>query len=346
MARFVSLVVVAMFTLLTACESSFNFSTASLSEPAMSEHIDAKTKEPLSPADTFPSTVKTLYATIKLSHAPDDTAVKAVLYTVHQDNRTEIAQDTVKAGGTDYVAFSLNPPANGWPIGTYQVDYLLDNQVKESLRFVIKAQPVAGNQAPASPAASAPVPVAPAPAAPVPSAQAPTAPVPALPAPPPAQRTFRVFKDAQFGFSFELPDTWNSRVVGERSDYLFTGPEQSDDGEIAIIVQMIDTRKDAKSTLQGEMHSQLNRFSGLSGASILKKSEIQLSGITAPYFLATYPAADSRKQTVTFGHAQLGVQNGPIILLISYAAPRAIYQREVGVFQHMMDTTVLTAPRP
>lgn len=309
-----------LFILLFGCESSIDTNAMTLSEPAMSEQVDSKTMAPIAPVDIFLPTVSTLNATVKLSDAPSDTTVTARFYFGEQDKK-EIAQDAITTNGTGYLSFSLNPPESGWPLGTYQVEFYLGEDMKESLTFFIKNQlPVAVEST--SPEGSA--------------------------SPPTVKKDlkYKVFKDEQFGFSLELPSSWNFRVIGKNNDYLFRGPQESEEGEIVVIVQMIDTRQPPQSTLIDEMLNQFNMITQGDGAKIVKKSDIRIAGITAPYFLATYPADNHQDETVTWGHTQLGLQNGPIVLLISYAAPREIYQRNVDIFQHMMDTIQLSPPTP
>jgi len=47
---------------------------------------------------------------------------------------------------------------------------------------------------------------------------------------------------------------------------------------------------------------------------------------------------------VTFGHTQLGIDHPPYLLLISYSAPREIYQLNVTTFQHMVESLKLSPP--
>ena len=88
----------------------------------------------------------------------------------------------------------------------------------------------------------------------------------------------------------------------------------------------------------------LNQFSQMPGAKVPTKSEIQAAGQTAPFFLVTYPAENTRKQKVSFGHTQLGLEHLPYLILVSYSAPRDIYQQNVSTFQHMMDSLKLAPP--
>ncbi len=298
--------------LVIGCDSSGSNEPTSLNSPAMSEKVDPVSMAPVDPTDTFRVTAGTLQATIKLSNAPADTTVSALFYYGENEKR-EIARDAIVTNGSGYLSFSLNPPESGWPLGRYQVEFYLGKELKETLSFYIKDTLPGTAKPPAIPAVQ-------------------------------DSPGYRMFEDKQFGFRFELPDTWNFKVIGKNSDYLFQGPQEVDEGKIVVIVQMIDTRLPPKSTLDDEMENQINMISQRDGAQIVKKSVFQVAGKSAPFFLATYPANNRQDERVAWGHTQLGLQNGPIILLISYAAPRDVYQSKVDLFQHMMDSFRLSPP--
>ncbi|HSO10154.1 MAG TPA: hypothetical protein VLR45_09205 [Desulfoprunum sp.] len=363
--RCLILVAAVVSLVLAGCEASFQLTTAGLSEPAISTAVDLNTKAPLEVATIFPADTKTLYATVKVKNAPADTAVKAVFYYL-EGSRQQIAEDTVKAqGGSRYLGYAFNPPESGWPVGRYEVEFVLNGEVKEKAGFSIvpaadmpatKGFPTASGQQ--SPSDQAGPPVSPpqsesAPPAAQPEAEAPAAP-PSVsaasqqggqaPAPSEPRQAYKTFQDKQFGFSFELPETWTFQTVGVNSDYLFSGQPGTPESEISVIVQVVDTNKGVVGNLKDQMLALLNQLSQMPGAKIESKSQIQAAGQAAPFFLVTYPAEDSKKQQVTFGHTQLGIDHPPYLLLISYSAPRQIYQQNVTIFQHMVDSLKLMAP--
>ncbi len=349
--------------LLTGCESSFNLSTAPLSDPAMSTAVDLQTRAPLEKATIFPADVKTLYATVGLKGVPADTSVEAV-FSYLEGQRLQVARETGTAAGGRYLSFSFNPPAGGWPVGRYEVEFFLKGEAKEKIGFSIvpatdgqvsQGFPASRDQQTAAPASPQPDPAPTAPAVTSPSDTGAVAEPPVTSPPPPAQGeqppvslqpgvTYKKFQDKQFGFSFELPENWTFQIIGENSDYLFSGPANSPESEISVIVQVIDSRKGVVNNLKDQMLSLLNQFSQMAGARIETKSEIQTAGQTAPFFLATYPADNIQKQKVTFGHTQLGLDHPPYLILVRYLAPREIYQQNVSTFQHMMDSMKLTPP--
>lgn len=366
--RLFALLLAVMSLALAGCESPLPLTTAGLSDPAISTAVDLNTKAPLEKATIFPADVKTLYATVRVKNVPADSGVKAVFYYL-EGSRQQIAENTAKAEGSDYLSYAFNPPESGWPVGRYEVEFVLSDEVKEKTGFSIvpaadmpatKGFPTApGQQSPPDQAAPpAPLqnqiealPPAAQPEGDVPAAPAAPTPAPATPqqggqatAPSPPGLTYKTFRDKQFGFSFELPETWSFQTVGVNSDYLFSGQPGTPEAEISVIVQVVDTEKRAVGSLKDQMLTLLNQYSQMGGARIESKSQIQVAGQVAPFFLVTYTAEDSKRQQVTFGHTQLGIDHPPYLLLISYSAPRQIYQQNVAIFQHMVDSLKLMAP--
>lgn len=346
--RFLLFSLAALSLMLTGCESSLNLGKTDLSEPAMSTAVDNDTGKPLDKATLFPADVKTLYATVRIKSAPADTAVKAIFYYL-EGTRQQIAEDAVSAEGGEYLSFSMNPPATGWPVGRYEVEFLLNDEVKEKIAFsLVPAAGVPVSQGfPTTEKTQAAPPQDPNQAGIPPSQNVPQTSPPQSPQTPTSQQSgvsYKTFRDKQFGFSFELPESWSFQIIGANSDYLFSGPVGTPETEISVIVQIVDTQKGIVTSLKDQMLSLLNQFSGMAGAKIVSKSEIQVAGQTAPFFLVTYPAENTQKQKMTFGHTQLGLDHPPYLLLISYSAPRDIYQQSVSTFQHMMDTLKLSPP--
>ncbi len=298
----------------------FSRDKAKLSEPAMTDRVDPETQAPLAIGSRFSPDTGSLYATIKVSDAPEETEVKAVFFLVG-DGEQQIAEDAIVTNGTGYMGFSLNPPPSGWPKSRYKVQFFLNGKQKEELFFTIEDLPGKIE----TPFAAAGVQKEPAPD------QA-------------ADSPYKTFKDPKFGFSFELPQSWQFQVTSDSGDYVFAGPEGTEEAEITIIVQIIDPRKGEMADLKTQMIDLLNQIEQVPQAEIVKKDQVTISGNAAPFFLATYPAKNSKTETVEFGHTQLGVEHAPYLLIISYAAPRDIYQQKIDLFQHLIDTTELFQP--
>ena len=292
----------------------FSRNKAKLSEPAMTDRVDEKTQAPIVVSDRFPPNTGTLYATIKVSDAPKKTEIKALFFMLG-DSERQIAEDSMVTRGTGYVSFSLDGPPSGWPVNRYKVQFLLNGEVTEELFFTITGEdnPARADQKTEQ------------------TSEARAA-------------DFKTFKDPNIGFSFELPQGWQFYVEPSTGNYVFSGPEDTPESEITIVVQILDSRKGGKTDLKTEMLNQVEQFQAIKGSELVKKDQIEVSGTVAPFFLVTYPAKNKLKQTVEFGHTQLGLGNDPYLLLVSYSAPRQIYQEKVGIFQHMVDSAQLFEP--
>ncbi len=284
---------------------------AKLSEPAMSDSIDQKTQAPLEVSSNFAADTGTLFATVKLSDAPRKTEVRVLFFLVGESEQ-QIAEDAIVTNGTGYLSFELNPPASGWPISGYKVVFFLNGQETEHLVFTVD------NLAIQSADKKSPV-----------NGE---------------DLAYKTFRDSKFGFSFELPKTWEFQVAAGSGDYVFSGPEETNASEITIIVQIIDSRMGEMSDLKAQMLDLVGQISQAPQAEIVKKNQTEVAGQVAPFFIATYQAVNKMKQTVEFGHTQLGLLHEPYFLLVSYAAPRKIYQEQIDIFQHMADTFELSTP--
>jgi len=293
----------------TGYSGTLSSSKAKVSEPAMSDGIDPVTHAPLASNTHFGPDTGTLYATLKLSDAPPETEVKALFFLVNESEQ-QIAEDAMVTNGTGYVSFELNPPASGWPISDYKVVFFVNGKEMQQVAFAVSTLPVESAMQ--------------------------TGPTRG------GDSLYKTFKDDMFGFSFELPENWKFNVVAGSGDYIFSGPEETNVSEITIIVQIIDTRLGAMTDLKAQMLDLVDQISNISQAEIVKKNQTEVAGQVAPFFLATYQAANKMKQTVEFGHTQLGLLHEPYFLLVSYAAPRKIYQEQIDIFQHMADTFELS----
>jgi hypothetical protein len=136
---------------LAGCEAECSVSTARLSDATMASAINPDTKAPVTNAVTFATDTATIYATVKLSNAPDGTKVKATFHYLEGGDR-QIFEYEMTSEGTRYLAFSLSRPTNGWPAGQYETRFLLNGKPGPRVPFnVAPAAPV-----PPLPQASAP----------------------------------------------------------------------------------------------------------------------------------------------------------------------------------------------
>lgn len=337
--RYLCYLMLAVLVGLAACEGSFSCSTASLSEPKIATAVDPKTQAPTQVVSRIPPTSGPIYATAKVASAPAGTKVKAVFYYL-EGQRRQIAENQIELKEGAYVSFQLSPPAGGWPLGKYEVVYLLDGKQVQTAGFSV-AQDKAAAPAPA-PQASAPPAQAPPQAAPAlaPLAQAAPPAVPAAPAP--VAPGYKEINEPNFGFAFHIPSDWGWQLT-KTKDYLISGPKGTPANEVSLVVQIID-KQAGGTTLMAQMKAMVAQISQVPQGKILKKGEVTMAGQQAPYFLASYQANDLAGQPVEFGHAQVGVERGRHLFLISYSAPTPIYKANLGAFQRVVDSFRFTKP--
>ncbi len=302
---------VLLISVVPSHSGAFSSGKTKVSEPAMSDSIDPVTHAPLTSSTLFRPETGTLYATVKLNDAPRKTEVKALFFLVGE-NEQQIAEDAMVTNGTGYVSFELNPPASGWPLSDYKVLFFLNGKEAQQVAFKV-ANPSVEPATETSPAKGSDSP-------------------------------YKTFSDSKFGFSFELPENWKFHVATGSGDYIFSGPEETRESEITIVVQIVDTRMGEMTDLKTQMLDLISQISQVPEAEIVKKSQIEVAGQAAPFFIATYQAQKRRKQVGEFGHTQLALLHEPYFILVSYAAPREIYQEQIEIFQHMADTFELSAP--
>ena len=296
-------VVVAMTAVLSACEAQCSVSTASLSEATMASSVDPETRQPLTPATSFPADTGNIYATAKLSHAPDDTKVKVTFHYL-EDGEQQITDAEVTADGTRYVMFTLSPPTAGWPIGKYETRFYLNGEEKTRVPFSI---------------------------------QAPAVQLIAL--------SNKVWRDEVFGYALELPDTWSYRVTPSK-DYLFEGPKGTDAYELSIILQFVAKSANPKATAATQLQALVADLERGAKGVVKRRDTIRLGGVAAPFVTVTYDARNSAGQVVPFAHTQLAAEHGAYIYLISYSGPVKIYEANVGVLEHLLETFKFTSRLP
>jgi hypothetical protein len=141
---FIASIIVASLLLaisLTACEAGVSVTTASLSEATMCQSVDEDMR-PIDATDVFTTDTPEIFCSVKLSHAPSDTDVKAEwIYVQGELEGTEnylIGDYSLTAEGTLYLSFSLTKPDAGWPKGEYKVILYVDGKEKLSVPFTVQ----------------------------------------------------------------------------------------------------------------------------------------------------------------------------------------------------------------
>lgn len=343
MRTFTRLAAIAALTMsVAACEAQCSVSTASLSEEAMASAVNPETKAPVAQVTSFAPDASTIYATAKLTSAPEGTKVKAEFHFLEGGDR-QIAQDEVAADGTRYVMFTLSPPTNGWPSGQYETRFFLNGKEGKRLPFNIATR-AAAPEVPTPTPAPAPT-AAPTPPAAPPPAVAQTAPRPAAPAAPQtptrAAAGLKTFRDDAFGFSLELPDTFTYRVTPQKH-YMFEGPKGSDAYELSIILQFVTKSQNPGSSAEAQLRGLADELARAPNGTIRTRDTIPVGGTTAPFVSATYDAKDSGGTVVPFGHTQMVVDHGAYYYLISYSGPLEIFKKYMPTFEHLIESWTFT----
>ncbi|MCD6452954.1 MAG: hypothetical protein J7K77_01535 [Dehalococcoidales bacterium] len=127
---------------LTGCRGEISFTTASLSEATMCSDLDSVTGEPVGTTNTFTTDAPKICCSVKLSHAPDETEVKAdwIYLQGEAADLTNYLIDSwnTTTGGERYLGTYMTPPDNGWPRGDYKVVFYIDGKEKLSVPFTVK----------------------------------------------------------------------------------------------------------------------------------------------------------------------------------------------------------------
>jgi hypothetical protein len=124
---------------LGGCEFSCSVSTASLSEATMCTAVDEDAR-PLDSTDVFSVDTPEIFCSVKLSHAPEGTAVKAQWVFIEGELGVTdyyLGEYELEADGTRYLSFSITSDA-AWPKGSYEAVLFLNGEPKMNVPFTIE----------------------------------------------------------------------------------------------------------------------------------------------------------------------------------------------------------------
>lgn len=114
-----------------------SFSTVNISEACMASEVNPATSEPLVKTDVFPvGSTTIIYATALVRNVSGSTKISAIWYHLPSDSNIKSENDLV----TDkdmWAVFNLSF-ANGFPVGPYKVEILLDDKVEKTLDFKVE----------------------------------------------------------------------------------------------------------------------------------------------------------------------------------------------------------------
>jgi len=300
--------------LLSACEISCNISAAKLSDAVAAAGVNHETQAPVDIRDKFAPDIPKVYVTVKVSHAPPTTKVKALFYYIEQGVQ-QVAELEQEVSGTRYVSFELSPPASGWPLGKYETHLLLNGEEKSRVQFsVAEEAQLLGKQSAAD-----------------------TAKPEAVAASALKEISYKRVAEANFGFHFEMPSNWTWELTPQK-DYLISGPAGSDAFEIALRIQVIAKQAGVSGSLQTQFEDAQRQLAAVPGSALQKKGLAKIAGVEAPFFIVKYTTKDSQGAQTEFAHSQLVLEAREYYLWISYSAPVQIYTSYLPVFQHLVDT--------
>jgi len=110
----------------------------SLNEATIAESVDSYNR-PVVKRDSFYDDIGTIYCSVKLSNASDNTEIKTEWIYLGEDERLTIREESLIKSGTCYVCFEVGQPFGGWLLGNYEVKLYLNEKEEVSLPFRIVA---------------------------------------------------------------------------------------------------------------------------------------------------------------------------------------------------------------
>ena len=137
----IGIIIALALVVIPAMGASCSVTTAAISEATMAPEVNAEA-QPVNATDVFATDTPEIFCSFKLSHAPDDTHLKAEW--IYIQGEVEGLTDYLLAtwetttDGTRYVETSLTPPDTGWPRGEYQVVLYIDDEAQTSVPFTIE----------------------------------------------------------------------------------------------------------------------------------------------------------------------------------------------------------------
>ncbi|MFA5907243.1 MAG: hypothetical protein WC815_00545 [Vicinamibacterales bacterium] len=149
--------------------------------------------------------------------------------------------------------------------------------------------------------------------------------------------TTKQFSDATFGIAFELPATWTYRVNAAK-DYVIEGPKGTEAYELSVVLQFVTKAANPKSSATAQAQKLVDQIKGAPNGVIKTSEMLTIGGQEAPYFVATYTAADSTGAKTPFAHTQIVIDHGAYYYLVSYSGPAKIYEKYTSAFEGMVGT--------
>ncbi|UCD80042.1 MAG: hypothetical protein JSW26_00995 [Desulfobacterales bacterium] len=150
--------------------------------------------------------------------------------------------------------------------------------------------------------------------------------------------TMKRLHENNFGFSFELPDYWIWELLPDNGGYLLSGPADTEENEVIIVVQAVQKATNPGSSVVKQLQEARAQIEGVSGAEIRSEDMVDVSGRQVPFFLALYPGQTAKHEPTTFAHVQLVLESGLYYFWVSYAAPTEYFEKYQELFANMLTT--------
>ncbi len=97
---------------------------------------------PIGVTDSFAPKQPKIHIIVTVNNAPNGTAVKAALTAIEVGNaippNTKLGEPSLSVSGSQNANFFFEPPAQGFPVGTYKVDISLNNKLDRTLNFSVR----------------------------------------------------------------------------------------------------------------------------------------------------------------------------------------------------------------
>ena len=137
--RLIFLAMAVAVVLLAGCEAWFEEDTVGLYEPKLAKSVDPNTRKPVEILEEVTTETGTVFATVKHKKAPSGTKVRITFYRL-EDGKRLIVTDEIIVEGDSWVSLEAPPPADGWPQGVYEVEFLLNGAAAEKIVFKVKSR--------------------------------------------------------------------------------------------------------------------------------------------------------------------------------------------------------------
>ncbi len=113
-----------------------------ITNAVMARDSSAILNSPIGVTDTFAPKQPKIHIIVTVNNAPNGTTVKAALTALDAGSaippNTKLGEPSLNVSGSQNADFFFEPTSQGFPVGTYKVDILLNNKFDRTLSFTVK----------------------------------------------------------------------------------------------------------------------------------------------------------------------------------------------------------------